>query len=201
MKIRGKLRPIVALSLVLGLCGFSLPSLAQSDPEEIELLRLGNFQTAGSHCYNWDESPLVVTPFRVYLPFRNWLRRGSGTQRLQGLCEFSMEVQVPAGKRLILYGIFGRNTVNLPVKSVATSRFLIEISTEAQLLADTSLEAVASPRQDVLIFDAEEEIAGNCGQNLTLRGRTETELFGGEGSASSSLTSLSFDYALIDCDL
>lgn len=171
-----------------------------ADPGPAAELIAGDTATGGTGCYNWDDSPTVITGDRILLPVRTFVKRDSGSALKRGSCQWALPLQVPAGRKLVIHRIDLENLINLPAG--ASSKAQIEVFAAGAQGPKIELSGEASADHGLRVLHgggAEIGFVSRCGEALTLRANSSVLVNGGDGRASSKLDRIVLSYELADC--
>ncbi len=162
-------------------------------------LEWGDLLWLGKSCQNWDETPVIATPYRLYIPLRNWLKREDGTRTHLGSCQFSLPLKVPTGFRLVIYALSAQGVTNLAPFTEATLKAEVLLTTDKKIRISDQQQAINNRQANLNILVVEDELIGDCGQSWILKGNTETQIRGGKGLSTAKIDQFAIDYELQKC--
>lgn len=167
----------------------------------VALVALGQLETAGTACFNWDESPVLMTRQQILIPVRTFVKRAEGSRVVRGSCQFALPLTVPADHRLVIRSIGLTHLVNLSAGTQSKAQLEVFYPGSEGPKLDLVEQATDKRFANLTQAQIQTELVTECGAQVTLRGNSNILLIGGEGHSTAKLDGVQIEYELAPCEV
>jgi hypothetical protein len=198
---------IAVLTLTAPLRAGAQATLPQIPPVEIGIvpiapaafLALGELETGGNACFNWDESPVLATDHQILIPIRTFVKRAEGSRVVRGSCQFALPLSIPKDHRLLIRSIGVNHLVNLSPGTQAKAQLEIFYPGFEGPKLELVENALDGRLANLTQAQMQGELVTECGAKVVLRGNSNILLIGGGDHSTAKLDNVQIEYELQPC--